>query len=309
MQPQIAESLLTIAPSPPFDFFATASSHGWVGLEPNAWEAERGAVRRVQQLSSSQVALLWISSAGTAGRPMVEIRANASGGLSPQEQQEILSVVGHMFRIDEDFSEFYKLCEQQGGRWLNLTAGLGRLLRSPTVFEDVVRTICTTNVQWGGTRGMMKRLVSAYGEPYPGDPRLRAFPTSQAIASAPYEEFAGTVRMGYRSPYVLELAQRVAAGDLDLEAYLDPSIPTLELKKKLLAIKGVGNYAAATLLTLLGRYDELAVDTVFRQFVSRKYFEGQTPTDNEARAVYAVWGKWKYLAYWFDIWESYNREK
>jgi hypothetical protein len=71
-----------------------------------------------------------------------------------------------------------------------------------------------------------------------------------------------------------------------------------------LAIKGVGSYAAATLLMLLGRYDELAMDTVFRRFVSEKYFDGEQPSDADAQTIYADWGRWKYLAYWFDIWEG-----
>ena len=102
------------------------------------------------------------------------------------------------------------------------------------------------------------------------------------------------------------LAQRVATGDLDLEALRSSELPTTELKKRLLAIKGVGNYAAANMLMLLGRYDELAIDTVFRAFVGQKYFGGTYPTDKEAQAIYDEWGEWKYLAYWFDVWEHWS---
>ena len=45
-------------------------------------------------------------------------------------------------------------------------AGIGRLLRSPTVFEDLVKVICTTNVQWGGTKRMVRELVDAFGLPF-----------------------------------------------------------------------------------------------------------------------------------------------
>jgi 3-methyladenine DNA glycosylase/8-oxoguanine DNA glycosylase len=153
---------------------------------------------------------------------------------------------------------------------------------------------------------MAAALAASYGEPYDKDGEIRAFPTPQAIAAASPDDFAQAVRMGYRAPYVHELAQRVAAGDLDPEKFLDASIPTPDLKKQLLAIKGVGGYAASTMLMLLGRYDELAVDTVFRQFVSQKYFKGQKVGDEEAKAIYEDWGEWKYLAYWFDIWEGLN---
>ena len=115
--------------------------------------------------------------------------------------------------------------------------------------------------------------------------------------------------MGYRAPYVHLLAQQVASNELDLQAMLDPTIPTPALRKKLLSIKGVGNYAAATLLMLLGHYDELAVDTAFRQIVSRLYLDGQYTSDKDAQLIYQEWGRWKYLAYWFDIWEYYHSAK
>jgi 3-methyladenine DNA glycosylase/8-oxoguanine DNA glycosylase len=166
------------------------------------------------------------------------------------------------------------------GRWEKLTLGLGRLLRSPTVFEDVVRTILTTNVQWGGTKRMVSEVVNQFGDAYPANPELHAFPLPEAIAGVPAEEFSQRVRLGYRAPYIHELARRVADGEIDLESLKNTVMPTPDLKKHLLAIKGVGNYAAATLLMLLG-LSELAVDTVFRTFVSQKYFAGGQPASRD----------------------------
>jgi len=97
------------------------------------------------------------------------------------------------------------------------------------------------------------------------------------------------------------LAKNVSDGEIDLESLLDPEIPTSELKKKLLTIKGIGNYAAATMLMLLDHYDELPVDSVFKEFVSKKYFNGKKYSEKKAHKIYNKWGKWKYLAYWFDM--------
>ena len=65
-------------------------------------------------------------------------------------------------------------------------------------------------------------------------------------------------------------------------------------------IKGVGPYAAATILMILGRYEHLAIDSEMRAFVSKKYYPDQPITEAQIRAIYAPWGKWQYLAYWFD---------
>lgn len=295
---------LTVVPDNPFDFRSTAYSHGWVALAPTGWNDETGVMERIQRTVGGQVVQLMVSASGTSESPAVEIEVNHVGPVGTDVRNDVVSAVAHMLRLDEDLSEFYSLCVNKGGRWASLPAGAGRLLRSPTLFEDVIKTICTTNIQWGGTKRMVTELVQALGDPYPPDPRRRTFPTPEAMASIPLETFQAQVRMGYRSAYVHELALRVAEGELDLEALPRSQLPTADLKKELLAIKGVGNYAAATLLMLLGRYDELGVDTVFRDFVAQQYFGGRRVDDKEAMSVYAEWGRWKYLAYWFDLWQG-----
>lgn len=274
-------------------------------LAPNRWDESRRSVSRIQALSSGQVVQLEIAASASAS-PEIEIKVEYRGRLGAQGEDELLNAVRRMFRLDEDLTAFYARCRAEGAAWVPATRGLGRLLRSPTVFEDLVRTICTTNIAWGGTKRMVQGLVDAFGAPFPLDPRLRAFPTAEALASAEPQAFSESVRLGYRGPYIRLLAERVVGGDLDLEALVDSQLPTLELRKQLLQIKGVGSYAAATMLMLLGRYDELPVDSVFRQFVSRKYFNGEDISDARARAVYDAWGAWKYLAYWFDVWQGFD---
>jgi 3-methyladenine DNA glycosylase/8-oxoguanine DNA glycosylase len=101
-----------------------------------------------------------------------------------------------MFRLDEDFSEFYARCHAQGAPWMRLTAGSGRLLRSPTVFEDVIKTICTTNTRWSGTKRMVSHMVAAFGDPAADHPDLRAFPTPEAIAWTKLDVFTTMVLRG-----------------------------------------------------------------------------------------------------------------
>ena len=51
-------------------------------------------------------------------------------------------------------------------RWV--TPGAGRMTRCQTVFEDVVKTICTTNCTWSATVRMVQGLVAGLGEPAVG---------------------------------------------------------------------------------------------------------------------------------------------
>ena len=106
--------------------------------------------------------------------------------------------------------------------------------------------------------------------------------------------------LGYRSDYVWQLARQVSEGTLDLAAFEDPTRPIEDLYRELRQIKGVGDYAAATILMLLGRYERLAIDSELRAFTAKKYFKGETGTEAQLRALYEPWGRWQYLAYWFD---------
>jgi 3-methyladenine DNA glycosylase/8-oxoguanine DNA glycosylase len=54
---------------------------------------------------------------------------------------KLTETVAHMFRLDHDLSDFYALVREDELSWCTL--GAGRMLRAPTVFEDVVNTICT----------------------------------------------------------------------------------------------------------------------------------------------------------------------
>jgi hypothetical protein len=54
--------------------------------------------------------------------------------------------VAHMFRFDENLLDFYKLVKEDGElSWC--AVGAGRMLRAPTVFEDVVNSTSTTTTQ------------------------------------------------------------------------------------------------------------------------------------------------------------------
>lgn len=304
-------TVTTAAPSP-FDFAGTAYSHGWAVLAPNCWDNQRLVLARTERLGPDRVVHLDVTGTRSASGQRVRVDVAHEGELHPAERNVVRRSIRRMFRLDEDMGPFYSLCRQAGRRWHPASLGLGRLLCSPTVFEDAVKTICTTNVQWGGTKAMVGGLVRHLGEPgpltapdpgRPGDARPNSFPTPEAIAAADGATL-DAARLGYRAPYIRDLAQRVASGDLDLEGYRAPELSTEEIRQSLLDIRGVGPYAAATLLMLLGRYDHLAVDTVYRTFVSGRYFAGRRPSDREAEEVYAGWGRWKYLGYWFDLWQG-----
>src|SRR5436190_8371084 len=110
-------------------------------------------------------------------------------------------------------------------------------------FVQPVKTICTTNTAWSGTRKMTAALVDNLGVPAPGGGRT--FPTAEAMADADEAFYREVVRAGYRGPYLRQLATGVADGSVDLEALNNPDLADEDVAAQLLALPGVGPYAAA----------------------------------------------------------------
>ncbi len=276
-----------------------AHSHGWSQLLPMLWEEEQGLLLRTEQVGKAAVELEFRQ----ADDQGVELTVASGAPLSRAECDAVVARARWMLALDEDLAEFYRLCHTDPHLAHVPSEGQGRLLRSPTVFEEAVKTICTTNTTWAQTKGMVQRLVDKLGQPSPVSMRS-AFPAPEAIAAAGEPVLTDEVRLGYRAPYVRQLAQQVVAGELDLEAMRSSSEATVELRRQLLQIKGIGPYAAATLLVLLGRYDYIGVDSWARKLVSKHFYGGQPVGEKEIQAAFDRFGRWRALAYWFYRWDE-----
>jgi len=207
--------------------------------------------------------------------------------------------VRHIFRLDEPLTEFYAAVSGDPDFSWIARDGAGRLLRSPTVFEDLVKSIMTTNCSWSLTRKMVTELVGSLGREA-ADGR-RAFPTPEVMAAQPVGFYRDVVRAGYRAPYFKELAERVASGEVDVEAWATSGLPTAELKREMKRVKGVGDYAAENLLKLVGRYDVLALDSWVRGKFARVRNRGRACDDKKIARFYSRFREWRGLALWCDM--------
>jgi 3-methyladenine DNA glycosylase/8-oxoguanine DNA glycosylase len=287
---------LTLPALHPFSLPAVLRSHGWIRLAPSSADEERSRLSRIEGLRSGQVVELVVEEAN--GGVAVEVSAD----LTSSEEKEVEQKVTWMLGLNQDLSPFYAVARDESKLAHVEPQAQGRILRSPTLFEDVVKTILTTNTSWAGTIRMVEALVSQFGDPWPGDRSRRTFPTASQLATLSDQTLRSMARLGYRSPFVLELAQGVESGDLDLEGLQTTDEPTEELRERLLGINGVGAYSAANLLIMLGRYDFIPVDSWARKLVSHEWHNGEPVRSVEVEAAFERWGRWKGLAYWFWEW-------
>jgi len=300
----------------PFNFLSVVNSHGWRQLAPFSFDENTNTLSYVLRLSGGRVIELKLRDA-TDGITVETQKLNKS------ERKEVVDKVTWMFGLDLDFSFFYAASRGEPKLARVKKRALGRVLRSPTLFEDVVKTILTTNTLWAATKNMTLKLVNEFGEHLSSAGRVaptdtctarkgscsegrtgtKAFPTPEAIASSTPEFIREKIRVGYRAPAIYDLAFRVASGKYDLESLKTSDSPTLELRKELLTINGVGPYAAANLLMILGRHDFIPIDSYAVKMVSHEWYGGEPVTAKEIEKRFEQWGEFKGLAFWFWDWE------
>src|SRR6266404_5207346 len=284
---------ITIKTPRDFNFRRTVLSHGWCVLQPFEFDEKSWTLIRVLDLRQGAPVTVEISSSAQG------ININTSRRVGKKAAGEIERDVRHMFRLDDDLREFYQVVTGDPDFTWVAHEGAGRLLRSPTVFEDLVKMICTTNCSWALTEKMVSGLVNELGRES-ADGR-KSFPTAAAMAEKPERFFRDQIRSGYRAPYFAELAQRVASGSLDVEAWLTSDLPLNDLIKEIKSVKGVGNYAAENLLKLIGRYDGLALDSWTRAQFARLHNKGRVASDKKISRFYSRFNSWRGLALWCDL--------
>ena len=296
-----AELRLVGAGGEPVDFRRTVASHGLADLPPIRLDPDSRWLEATLPLPGGRPRTVHVAE----GAPGTAVVTPSGRPPSPRQQAAILAAVAHVLRLDEDLSGFYALAKEDAElAWA--TRGAGRMIRSPTVFEDVVKTICTTNCAWSATERMVAALVEHLGEAAPDAPAAgpygRAFPSPESMAEADESFYREIMRAGYRGPYLRSLATSVAEGEIDLEALAYTSREELsddEIAARLLELPGVGPYAAAHIMMMLGRYSRLILDSWTRPTYAR--LNGRAVKDTTIERRFRRYGPYAGLAFWLHL--------
>jgi 3-methyladenine DNA glycosylase/8-oxoguanine DNA glycosylase len=127
-RPTVAELPLVGAGREPVDFARTIVSHGVAELPPNRVDLAGRSLETTLPVPRGARAIRLTENEG-------KLRLESVAG---SLHARLAETVARMFRLDENLSGFYELVgEDELARCAN---GAGRMLRAPTVFEDVVKT-------------------------------------------------------------------------------------------------------------------------------------------------------------------------
>lgn len=276
-----------------------ACSYGYVLLAPNRWDVAEQSLSRPLRLPGGVVDTHLTQPAG----PGTPLKAATSRTLNSADKAALRAQVTRMLRLDEDeghVAGFHRL----DPRWKR--SGRARLFRSPTMYEDVVKTITSCNVTWPGTVQMNRRLCEVLGEASPGG--TGGFPDQARVARARPEMLRARCRVGYRDARLIEVSRLFAREAVRPEWFEDPSTSDDAVYDALIELPGVGPYAASNIMQLLGRYSRLPLDTESvrhgRTVLGMKGSSAQVM--RQVRAHFAPFGAHAFRSYWFEMWRFYE---
>lgn len=287
----------------PVDLRRTLVSHGLVSLPPMALDEDAPALEVTLSAGSGRPRTMRITN-GRDHHAAITVKGRQPG---TKVRAAVLDRARYLLRLDEDLSDFYaQIATDPDLAWA--ARGAGRLIRGGSVFEDVVKTICTTNCAWSATVRMVSAIVEHLGEPAAGNraagpTTARAFPSPQAMVEVGAGFYRDVARAGYRGAYLIEIARRVADGEVDLESFDAAHAAALdddEVVEQLLALPGVGPYALAHIMMLLGRYSNLVLDSWTRPTYARRAGR-KSVKDATIERRFRRYGRYAGLAFWLYL--------
>ncbi|MEM0982435.1 MAG: hypothetical protein AAGI17_00640 [Planctomycetota bacterium] len=290
---------LTLSPPADFDLARDVCSYGYFILAPNHWLPEKRALTRPLDLPGGPALC-------TITQPKHTLTARFDRTLDRAEQAEARAQITRMLRLDEteaDLRAFHTIDR----RWKR--SGRGRLFRSPTLFEDVIKTVTSCNVAWPSTINMNYRLCDVLGRKTPtGTP---TFPSAKKVARTRVGTLRARCRVGYRDQRMVDLARLFAKGAIDESWLTDPATDDTDVFAFLKTLPGIGPYAAGNIMQLLGRYSFLALDT--ESVRHGKTVLGMTGTDRailkQVADHFEPFGDHKFRSYWFELWQYYEDKR
>jgi hypothetical protein len=217
--------------------------------------------------------------------------------LSEMHLTLLKNVISRMLSVDFPMSTLINLCKKnKNASYLRLAhQGWGRLLRSPSAWEDAIKTLFTTNASWGYTKLMCRNLCSSIGKMTKSG--FYTFPNCRSIIHKGEGYLSKHANIGYRSRYLI-LLSKYACTRNGKWLFSENSYFNDDINSELNNLVGFGDYARTHLKVLLGDYSNLPIDREVSEYLGKRIKGERHKYFNSRR--YNKWEDFQFIAYKYD---------
>lgn len=230
----------------------------------------QGAYWRALNVNGAR-ALVRVTSRGNPAAPMLDVHLMAqTGDVDTAALREHLAAI---LPIDSG-AAFYDFARQDEHLWrvIEPVVGLPEV-RTASVFEALAQTIIEQQISWTTAQRAQRWLVEWAGNHIVHDGMtFYTSPTPEQIAAASPDELKPLKITFKRIDLLINIARRVAGGELDLERLKQESPEAAYAD--LLRIRGIGHWTAVVALGRACGYRGVAHNDVALQAAVNHYFYG-----------------------------------
>jgi len=185
--------------------------------------------------------------------------------------QEYEGIWKKYFDLDRNYGEIIEAVSNNEILKTASSYGSGIRILNQEPWETLCSFIISQNNNIPRIKGIIDRLCENFGEKC-GD--YFTFPSAERIAMLSIEDLS-VLRSGFRAKYILDAAQKIASGEVDLERL--KCMPIDDARNELMKIKGVGpKVADCTLLFSLEHIEAFPKDVWIKRAME-KLFDGELP--------------------------------
>lgn len=182
------------------------------------------------------------------------------------------------FDLDRNYGDIKKsLCENDENMKIASEYGCGIRILHQDPWEMIISFIISAANNIPRISKTIENISKAYGkEIIYNQNKYYLFPTAEELSKATIDDLR-KLNLGFRDKYVLEATKRVNEGVVNIETL--KAMPTLEARKELMKIPGIGaKVADCILLFSMGRMESFPVDTWIKKIMSELYVDSTNIT-------------------------------
>jgi DNA-3-methyladenine glycosylase II len=298
---------LLIEPCAPFRLDLTA----WAlrRRSHNAFDRwESATYRRVVSIDGGGPVALSVAQDGAPDAPRLSVHL-AGRPIDQHAEGLVRSALNRLLGLTVDLSEFAAIAARDPllGPLAERMHGL-RPPRFPTVFEALVNGVACQQLSLSVGIHLLNRLVAAHGRPvFENSDGHRTFPTPDELAIAQPDELKLLGFSLTKARTIIEAAQGIVAGDLDLEAleHVDDGAAI----ERLTSLRGVGRWTAEyVMLRGLGRLDIFPGDDVGAHNKLKRFFQIDTNLDYDSvKRLVSRWHPYAGIVYFHLLLDSLSQ--